>query len=56
MFGTEAPYLSELGMETVVMGPGDTAVAHQPEETLRVQDLEHATGLYTQLLARFCGA
>ncbi|MBK6580370.1 MAG: acetylornithine deacetylase [Sandaracinaceae bacterium] len=56
MFGTEAPYLTELGMETVVMGPGSISVAHQPDETLRVQDLEHATGLYTQLLARLCSA
>ncbi|MEZ4330004.1 MAG: acetylornithine deacetylase [Polyangiales bacterium] len=55
MFGTEAPYLNELGMETVVMGPGDISVAHQPDETLRVSDLEHATGLYAQLLHRFCG-
>ena len=45
----------ELGMETVVMGPGDISVAHQPDETLRVSDLEHATGLYAQLLHRFCG-
>lgn len=55
MFGTEAPYLNELGMETVVMGPGSITVAHQPDETLRVQDLEQATALYTQLLSRFCG-
>lgn len=54
MFGTEAPYLSELGMETIVMGPGDIAVAHQPNETLRVQDLTRATTLYGHLLHRFC--
>jgi acetylornithine deacetylase len=55
MFGTEAPYLTELGMETVVMGPGDISVAHQPDETLRVQDLQDATRLYTQLLGQVCG-
>ncbi|RJX43577.1 acetylornithine deacetylase, partial [Pseudomonas syringae pv. actinidiae] len=29
-FGTEAPYLQRLGCETLVLGPGDIACAHQP--------------------------
>ncbi|HYQ37447.1 MAG TPA: acetylornithine deacetylase, partial [Pseudomonas sp.] len=30
-FGTEAPYLQQLGCETIVLGPGDIACAHQPD-------------------------
>src|SRR5690606_15138616 len=33
-FGTEAPFLGALGMDTVVCGPGDIDVAHQPDEHL----------------------
>ncbi len=32
-FGTEAPYLQRLGCETLVLGPGDIACAHQPGNT-----------------------
>ncbi len=31
-FGTEAPFLQELGMDTIVMGPGSIDLAHQPNE------------------------
>ena len=31
-FGTEAPYLNQLGAETVILGPGDIEQAHQPDE------------------------
>lgn len=34
-FGTEAPYLQRLGCETLVLGPGDIACAHQPASTLK---------------------
>ncbi|MFW2373056.1 MAG: acetylornithine deacetylase, partial [Gammaproteobacteria bacterium] len=35
-FGTEAPYLTELGMQTLVLGPGNIAQAHQPDEYLEL--------------------
>lgn len=31
-FGTEGPYLNALGMQSVILGPGDIAVAHQSNE------------------------
>ena len=31
-FATEAPFLQQLGMETIVMGPGSIDQAHQPDE------------------------
>ncbi|HBA33077.1 MAG TPA: acetylornithine deacetylase, partial [Gammaproteobacteria bacterium] len=35
-FGTEAPYLQAMGMDVIVLGPGDVACAHQPDEFLRL--------------------
>ncbi len=31
-FGTEGPFLQQLGMDTIVMGPGNIDQAHQPDE------------------------
>lgn len=55
-FGTEAPFLSQMSMETVVMGPGDIAVAHQPDEHLPLDRIEPYLGVLTGLIARFCAA
>jgi acetylornithine deacetylase len=53
-FGTEAPFLSALGMDTVVLGPGDIAVAHQPDESLPLDRLEPTRVLLQRLIERFC--
>lgn len=53
-FGTEAPFLAALGMDTVVLGPGDIAQAHQPDEYLPLASLAPARVLLRDLVARFC--
>lgn len=53
-FGTEAPYLTALGMETVVWGPGDIAQAHQPDEYLALERVPRTVGLLGALIERFC--
>lgn len=53
-FGTEAPFLQQLGMAPIVLGPGDIAVAHQPDEYLPLEHIEPAIHLLRQLIARFC--
>jgi acetylornithine deacetylase len=53
-FGTEAPFLASLGMETVVMGPGDIARAHQPDECIDLDALPPAVNLYAGLIRRYC--
>ena len=53
-FGTEAPYLQQLGMETVVLGPGDVAQAHQPDEYLALDRLEPTTRLLQDLVKTVC--
>lgn len=53
-FGTEGPYLAALGLETLVLGPGDISVAHQPDEYLSLGAAEAAVQAYTRLIHRFC--
>lgn len=53
-FGTEAPFLTQLGMETVVFGPGDIARAHQPDEYVAVEALQAGTGIIKELIGRVC--
>lgn len=54
-FATEGPFFSGLGIPTVVLGPGDIRVAHQPDEHIRRGELEQAVHVYASLIDRFCG-
>lgn len=53
-FGTEGPYLRELGMDVVVLGPGDIAQAHQPDEYLALDRIAPTLDLLRALIQRFC--
>jgi len=53
-FGTEGPYLNDLGMQTVILGPGDIDQAHQPDEYLGAERLQPTVKLLKDLIARFC--
>jgi acetylornithine deacetylase len=53
-FGTEASFLSQLGVETVVIGPGEVAQAHQPDEYLDLKYVQPTTELLRGLIQRFC--
>jgi len=53
-FGTEAPYLTELGIDTIVLGPGDIAQAHQPDEYLDIDRIEPTVELLKKLIHKFC--
>lgn len=53
-FCTEAPYLSELGIETIVLGPGDIDQAHQPDEYLALDRIDPMQQVIQQLVKRFC--
>ncbi len=53
-FGTEGPYLNALGMETVILGPGSVACAHQPDEFLPLATLQPTLALLRGLIERFC--
>ncbi len=53
-FATEGPFLNALGMDTVVLGPGDIAQAHQPDEYLRIDRIEPMLDLLRRLIRRYC--
>ena len=53
-FGTEGPFLRQLGMDVVVLGPGDIDQAHQPDEFLAVDRLQPTVDLLRRMVQRFC--
>jgi len=53
-FATEAPYLSQLGMDAVVMGPGDIAQAHQPDEYLALDRIPPTIDILKQVVDTVC--
>ena len=54
VFATEGPYFSQMGMETIVLGPGSIDVAHQPNEYIEHEQLDSAIELYKQLINKIC--
>ena len=55
-FGTEAPFLQQLGMDTIIMGPGSIDQAHQPDEYLSLDLLEPTVRLLQKLIIKYCAA
>jgi len=53
-FGTEAPFLKSLGMETVVFGPGSIDQAHQPNEYLDLNQLSPARETLEKVIRHYC--
>lgn len=53
-FATEGPYLNQLGLQTVILGPGDIAQAHQPDEYLAMERIDPMVTVLRRLIERFC--
>jgi len=60
-FGTEGPYFRALresaadpGPEVLILGPGDIAVAHQPDESLPLARIPATLNLLAQLIRHYC--
>lgn len=53
-FATEAPYLQQLGLDVVILGPGDIEQAHQPDEFLALDRVQPSIDLMSQLVKRCC--
>lgn len=51
---TEAPYLQEIGCETVVFGVGSIEQAHQPNEYLSLNSIKPAQQAVRSLIERYC--
>ncbi|MCG3200501.1 MAG: Acetylornithine deacetylase [Gammaproteobacteria bacterium] len=53
-FGTEGPYLQQMGLETIVLGAGDIARAHQPNEYVPVAHFEPMVKVLKGMIEHFC--
>lgn len=53
-FGTEAPFLQSMGMDTLVLGPGSIDQAHQPDEYLALDQLAPTLDLLHNLINQYC--
>ena len=53
-FGTEGPFLQQLGLDTIVLGPGDINMAHQPDEYLPLERVQPCIDLLKKLIVKFC--
>ena len=48
-FATEAGHFQRAGLPTIVCGPGSIDVAHQPDESIEVGQLEACLGFLDEL-------
>ncbi len=53
-FGTEAPHLQQLGLDTIVFGPGSIDQAHQPDEFLSLDMVKPGIGHIRKLIEQLC--
>ncbi len=53
-FGTEGPFLQQLGMDTIIMGPGNIDQAHQPDEYMSLDMIDPCIDLLRKLITKQC--
>ncbi|UTF61683.1 acetylornithine deacetylase [Gilvimarinus sp. DA14] len=53
-FATEAPFFRDMGLQTVVMGPGSIDQAHQSNEYIELSQIEPAVDTIRQMIEHFC--
>ena len=54
VFGTEGPYMTQLGMETIILGAGSIRVAHQANEYIEIAQLQPAIDTYANIIKEIC--
>lgn len=53
-FGTEGPYLNGMGMETIILGPGNIDQAHQANEYVALDRIQPMKEIVRHLIGHFC--
>ena len=53
-YATEAPYIQQLGCQTIVLGPGSINQAHQPNEFLAHSEIEKTDKILVEMIQRYC--
>jgi len=54
-FATDGGNLARLGLDCVVCGPGSIDLAHRPDESIGIDELDVGVDLVTRLIRRRCG-
>ncbi len=53
-YATEAPFIQQLGCQTIVMGPGSIDQAHQPNEFLAFSEIDKTNALLINMINKYC--
>ena len=53
-FGTEGPFLRDLGMDTIILGPGNIDQAHQPDEYMSMDMINPSIEIIRKLISQYC--
>jgi acetylornithine deacetylase len=53
-YATEAPFIQQLGCQTIVLGPGSIDQAHQPNEFLAHSEIEKTQEILVKMIQRYC--
>lgn len=53
-YATEAPFIQQLGCQTIVMGPGSIDQAHQPDEFLAFSEIKKTDELLINMINKYC--
>lgn len=53
-FCTEGPFLNQLGIETLILGPGSIDQAHQPNEFMALDQIKPMQHILRGLIHRYC--
>jgi acetylornithine deacetylase len=53
-FSTEAPFYTRLGLDSVILGPGNISQAHQPNEYLAMEQITPTVKLIKDLVNNIC--
>ena len=53
-YATEAPFIQQLGCQTIVLGPGSINQAHQPNEFLAHSEIDKTDQLLVSMIQRYC--
>jgi acetylornithine deacetylase len=53
-YATEAPFINQLGCDTIILGPGSIDQAHQPDEYISLDYVNPTVHILQQMINRVC--
>ena len=53
-YATEAPFINQLGCDTIVLGPGSIEQAHQPDEFMSLDYVDPTVSVLQNMIRKVC--